>query len=321
MQRILLLLLLWLPFSLPAVAQTIVTRIDVVAPADNPALADLGGGVQHALQRKFSLPVTLRTSAESAAGNNQNTLLIVIGDSLLPMASEQKPRYAATLALQVTSTSYFAALRGDDRVTALFRDQPLLRQLRLAKLILPNLRRVGIIHGHEGLPQTPAQLERLSKLSIQAIDIEGRADWPKQLSQLMLENDVLLGVEDPAIYNRDTIRSILLTTYRRGKFLIGPSRGFVGPGSLASCYTAPDQYIQQLLDVVAELLRTQQLPSPQYPRAFRVAVNPQVAASLGLSVPDEKSLTSRLQPQSGSQLQFQSGPQLQFQSGECGDDC
>ncbi|MDB6063532.1 MAG: hypothetical protein JWM78_3635 [Verrucomicrobiaceae bacterium] len=305
MKRMFLILLLWLPVCLPASGEAVIARIDVVIPADNAALADLAGGIQHALQQSAAIPVNIRTADNKNSSDTQNTLLIALSDNLLPWLATEKNNYAATLAFYVSSTAYLAHLRNDDKVTALYRDQPLARQLQLAKMLMPNLHHVGIVTGHRNLPQPLAELERSSKLEIQTIDIEDKIDWPKYLSQLMLDSDVLLGVDDATIYNADTIRSILLTTYRRGKFLIGPARSFVSAGSLASCYTAPDQYMQQLVEMVGVFLRSQKLPRPQYPRAYRVAINPQVAASLGLAVQDEKTLTAR----------------LQNQVGECGDGC
>lgn len=310
MKRIFLTLLLWLPISLAASGEALINRIDVVIPADNPALADLAGGIQHALQQlQPALPIAVR-NVGSASKDNQNTLVVAVSDAVLPWAAAEKNNYAATLAFYVSSTAFLAQLQSDEKISALYRDQPLARQLQLAKLLMPNLRKAGIIFGHRNLPQSVALLERSSKLKIDGIDIEDKPDWPKYLSQLMLDSDVLLGIDDALIYNGETIRSILLTTYRRGKFLIGPSRAFVNAGSLASCYTGSDQYLKQLVDMVGAIVRNQKLPSPQYPRAFRVAINPQVSASLGLAVQDENTLTARLQNIVGQ------GP-----SGECGDGC
>lgn len=300
------LLLLLLAVSLPSHGEMLISRIEVIIPPNNAALADLAGGINHALQQlQPAIPVVVRSADSAAHSETKNTLLIAVGDNLLPMAVAEKNNYGAAIAFYVNSTNYLTQSAGDERITALFRDQPLARQLQLAKAVLPNLHRVGIIHGHKNLPTPVATLARNTRLDIQAIDVEEKADWPKYLSQLMLDNDVLLGIDDPAIYNGETIRSILLTTYRHGKFLIGPSRAFVGAGSLASCYTSPDQYLQQLTEMVGNVLRTQKLPHPQYPRTYGIAVNPQVAASLGLSIQDEKTLTAR----------------LQNLVGECGDGC
>jgi hypothetical protein len=298
-KRILLLCLLWWPCayatgSYATSSDVQISRIDIVIPADNTALAELAGGIQRALQPlQPTLPITIR-HAGSPSRATQTALAIPVGDTLLPWIEAEKNNYAATLAFYVSSINYQSQLRSDEKVTGLYRDQPLSRQLQLAKLLLPNLRRVAIIHGHRNLAQTSAVLEHTSQLQIHMLDIEDKVDWPKYLSQLMQDSDVLLAVEDASVYNSDTIRSILLTTYRHGKFLIGPGRSFVNAGSLASCYTVSDQYLKQLTDMVGNVLHARKLPAPQYPRSFRVALNPRVATSLGLTVQDENTLTARL---------------------------
>jgi ABC-type uncharacterized transport system substrate-binding protein len=261
--------------------------------------------MQHSLQQAYpELDIAIRAPLENTGERARTTLAIAIGDSLLPWLGSAKNPYASTLAFYVGSAK-FAAIEHSDKVSALYRDQPLLRQLRLAKLLLPDLQRAAVIYGGEGPPHNLAALQRRSGVTVDAVDIDHKPDWAKALSQLMIENDILLGVDDPEIYNRDTIRSILLTTYRRGKILIGPNRPFVTAGSLASTYTSSEQFLQQLNSMVGEYLQQGRLPPAQYPRFYRIAVNEQVAASLGLNIPDEKTLYEHLQKRLG----------------ECGDDC
>lgn len=307
LKRIFLTLLLLLPTALPALAETVAARVEVVVPAGNSGLQDMAGAIQHALQQRLpDTTVTIHTSDNYNSDGNANNLLIAVGDPLLAWLAQNKPNRSATIAFNVSSAAYLSASPQIGKTTtALYRDQPLARQLRLAKLLLPNLRQVAVIHGATPLPQSPDELRRQTGITVNTTNIDNQADWPKLLSILMRGNDALLGIDDVQIYNSDNIRSILLTTYRHGKVLIGPNRAFVGAGSLASCYTASDQYLQQLVDMVASAMRDRRLPRPQYPRNFRVVTNPQVAASLGLNIADEKILTSQLQ----------NSPE------ECGDGC
>ena len=311
MKQLLFAILLMLQINSRALGEPLIASIDVVLPNANPVLANVANDIKLALQPiQPSLPITIHSISESVGKNSKNTLVITVGENLLPWLATEKDNYAAVLAFSVSSIEYYPKFHDQKKITALFRDQPLSRQLQLAKLILPNLRRVGIIVGHKGLPIGIAELEHGSQLEIQSIDIEDKPDWPKYLSQLVADNDVLLGVDDPNIYNAESIRSILLTTYRHGKLLIGPGRSFVRAGSLASCYTTPSQNLQQLTDMVASILRNKNLPRPQYPRSFQVEINSQVAESLGLNVPDEQTITARLQNQTS-----------QISSKECGNGC
>jgi hypothetical protein len=282
-----------------AAAEPNIARIDVITAADNPAGNDLAGGVQHALQQAWpGLSVTVHSSDGYQNNDAQTTIAIAVGDAALPWLNG-KANFAGAIAFYVSSIAFNADDKHDRKITALYRDQPLSRQLRLAKLLLPHLQSAAIIHGSRPLPQSNTELQRDSDVLITDAVIDNQTEWPKLLSQLMRDNDVLLGIDDPQIYNSDTIRSVLLTTYRHGKVLIGPSRAFVNAGSLASCYTASDQYLQQLVAMVGAFLQDRKLMRPQYPKVFRVAINSQVAASLNLSIPDEKIISAWLQNQPG----------------------
>ena len=76
-------------------------------------------------------------------------------------------------------------------------------------------------------------------------------------------------------------------------------------GSLASTYTTSEQYLEQLRQMVHSWLQQGRLPAAQYPRFYQIAVNQQVASSLGLKLADEKTLYE----------------QMPNQVGECGDGC
>lgn len=274
-------------------------RIDIVIPNESTALVDLAKAMQHSFQQhQADLEIAILTPTQIGS-DHHGDLAVAVSDSLLPWVHSAGNPYSATLCFYVSSVKYQAYLPTARKVSALYRDQPLERQLRLAKLLLPNLQRVALIYGSDGPPADLAALGRQEGVTINGVDIHNQIDWAKSLSQLMADNDILLGVDDPETYNSDTIRSILLTTYRRGKFLIGPNRPFVSAGSLASAYTSSDQFLHQLTTMVAEYLRRGSLPRSQYPHAYRIAINAQVAASLGLSLPGEDDVYQRMTKTAG----------------------
>src|SRR5690554_7999894 len=59
------------------------------------------------------------------------------------------------------------------------------------------------------------------------------------LSRVHDSSEVLIGIDDPAIYNATTIKSLLLTSYNRNRVLIGPSAPFIAAGSLSTTYSSP----------------------------------------------------------------------------------
>lgn len=297
MKRILLLFTLYI-FAAFATAADI-SRVDIVIAVSKPSYNQLAREVQQELlQQGINQPIKIRINPETNVATASHALLINIGESQLAWTYSDKNNYAATINFYVNSIDLDNNRRFNGKVTALYRDQPLARQLRLAKLLIPNLHRVAVLYDHD-LPTSINRIQRESGLEINSLTLRSEPDWAKSLSQLIQHNDILLGIDDPRVYNSETIRSILLTAYRHGKVLIGPSRPFVHAGSLASCYTSLSDYLQQLGTMVKTRIRQRHLPPPQFPHAFNIAVNPQVAVSLNLSIPDEKTLSAWAQNQLG----------------------
>ena len=283
-----------------ATAELNITRIDIIASSNNTTANDLAKGIQYAIQNaKLGVDATIQKPEGYKNSNAATTLAITIGDNSLPWLKEQKTAYAAAIAFHVGSTAFLTQNKTDQDVSAVYRDQPLSRQLRLAKFLLPTLKRVTVLHSSINAMPISKELQRELQVDITSINIDKNSDWLKLASLSLRETDTLLGVDDPSIYNGETIRGILLTTYRQGKSLIGPSRAFVNAGSLASCYTPADQYLQQLVDMIAIVVREHRLPDPQFPKSFRIAVNKQVATSLNISIPEESTLSAWPQTYSG----------------------
>lgn len=272
--------------------------VDIVIPEESSAMLSLAHAAENALQQLQPTPtINVITLTSLADSRPRNGLVILIGEDLLPWGASKNNPYKQILNFYISSTAYKNTLFATAN-TALFRDQPLTRQLKLAKVLLPNAHRAMVIHDADLYSQSGMPVKNSNShnsLSFEIKHVNHAEDWAKLLSQWMTENDVLIGVDDKEIYNRDTIRSILLTTYRHGKVLIGPTRSFVAAGSLASAYTSPEQYLTQLQNMVREWLLTQTLPAPQFPDLYSIIVNRQVATSLGLQLPSDDILLQRMQ--------------------------
>jgi putative tryptophan/tyrosine transport system substrate-binding protein len=101
-------------------------------------------------------------------------------------------------------------------------------------------------------------------------------------------------VPDAAIYNRNNIANILLTSYRAQVPLFGFSPSYVKAGALAAVYSQPAQIAQQVAEIIQNLPANGPLPAPQSPRYFSVSVNSQVKLSLELTMDSEAQLLQKL---------------------------
>ncbi|MBU1689931.1 MAG: hypothetical protein KJ958_02170 [Gammaproteobacteria bacterium] len=186
---------------------------------------------------------------------------------------------------------------GDPRnFSAITLDQPWARQFALIRQALPGRTKVGVLLAPNS-PELATALSAAAKVAgfVAIIEtVDGEADLLPSLKRLLGECDVLLAVPDPLIYNRNTVQSILLTTYRHQVPLIGFSPSYVKAGAIAAVFSVPEQIGQQAAEIIQRLAADQRLPLPQPPRYFSVGVNTQVARSLGISIDDEASLNNKL---------------------------
>lgn len=178
-------------------------------------------------------------------------------------------------------------------LSLLWSDPPLNRQLQLIRQILPQARRVGVLYGQDSefLLKELNQAARSLELEIVAERWDNTSD-SRPLQSLLKNSDVLLGLDDPQLYNPKTAKNLLLSSYARQLALVGPNAGFVRAGSLASTYTDQQDWLQ-ILDTLLDRAPTS-WPKTLYPQRFKVLSNPQVARSLGVEAIDEPALASRL---------------------------
>ena len=166
-------------------------------------------------------------------------------------------------------------------LTLLWSDAPLARQLRLARYLLPQAQRIGVLYGENSYFLLDELRQAARPLGLEVI----AQDWPDQrdsrpLQHVLGSSDVLLGLDDPDLYNSKTAKNLLLSSYGRQMALIGPNAGFVRAGALASTYSDQDDWLavlDQLLDHPPS-----RWPRSLYPARFGVSGNQQVARALGL---------------------------------------
>jgi putative tryptophan/tyrosine transport system substrate-binding protein len=209
--------------------------------------------------------------------------------TLLPRAMHERIRKARKETLPVINE------------TAVYIDQPFERRLALLRAALPRHQRVGVLLG----PWSRDSLDELrdvvrEPLQLRSTIVEDEAPLVGPLNQLLRESDVLMAIPDPVAFNRYNIQSILLTTYRYRIPVIGFSRNYVDAGALMALYSTPAQIGRQTAELIVRLAKRGNwaLPPPQYPIYFALAVNRQVARSLGLALADEESLLKQLRESS-----------------------
>ncbi|MBT2340473.1 MULTISPECIES: ABC transporter substrate-binding protein [Pseudomonas] len=207
----------------------------------------------------------------------------------------QDSRGPATLVLRISRLQARDRL-GDatpEHLSLLWSDPPVARQLRLIRTILPQLRRVGVLYdGHSEFllkdirqAAAPLGLEIVTERWTDTTD-------SRPLQNLLGQSDVLLGLDDPDLYNPKTVKNLLLSSYARQRPLIGPSAAFVKAGSLASTYSDQEDWLAILDELLDRPATT--WPRTLYPARFKVLGNRQVTRSLGIEPIDAESVAATL---------------------------
>ena len=99
-----------------------------------------------------------------------------------------------------------------------------------------------------------------------------------------------------AIYNRDSLKGVLLTSYRNRKPAISYSPAHVKSGALASIYSSPVDIGRHLAQLINQKLKNPdaRLPEYQYARFYSIATNRKIARALGIQLPGEAELRKAL---------------------------
>lgn len=156
-------------------------------------------------------------------------------------------------------------------------------QIQLAKQLLPKAKTIGVLVSPK-FKQQLLPLKAAAEKAGMAINIQewdGKGSLAKALNHLLKTSDYLLAVEDPAIYNRNTIKTILLTSYRKNKVVIGPNASYVKAGSLASIICSPEEITM----AIAKLVRNNETPNSHQLLCSSMKLNHHVAKSLSINVP------------------------------------
>lgn len=262
------------------------------------------------------LRVTVLTSDDGAAyhdfaqafsieARKQNLLMsIVPADSPVPQAdmviavggkaaASALKTHSVVLCVLVSRSAFekllqeYTLQRTTRNVSAIYLNQPFRRQISLINVTLPSTRNIGILFSEPGSDIVGLRkIVAESRFALREQRVNSADSLHYDLLSLLQSSDVLLAIPDVQIYNPTTMRNILLATYRSNVPLIGISPSYVKAGALCAVFSTPEQIAVQAALMIRQYAETAKLPTPQYPAEFEVAVNQQVARSLGLQIMD-----------------------------------
>jgi len=223
-----------------------------------------------------------------------DTRLILLGEAALQwrLSDREGPPALVLRVSRVQAQQLFGEARPAP-LSLLWSDPAPARQLRLVRLLLPQAKRIGVLYNSHSAFLLDELRQAAAPLGLQIVDrawSEPRDNRP--LQSLLERSDLLLGLDDPDLYNPQTIKSLLLTSYAQQRALFGPAAGFVKAGSLASSYSDQADWLATLDYLLDQPPAS--WPRTLYPPHFKVLGNRQVARALGIELADDAELARQL---------------------------
>ncbi len=256
-----------------------------------------------------NLPADIRVSTQEytesfSDSGGQIDLIVTVGEQAAVSVAPHTDR--PLLATMLTSFRYAGlanSRRPGGELSAIFVDQPWSRQVSLLRAALPSRNRIGILLS----PGTNWKTEELRRLLLdrgatlvtQVADSSGTLSG--DLERVLSRSDLLLAIPDNTIYNSSNIRDIILSSYRHGIPLVGLSQSYVNAGALCAVFSTLEQLAAQTSAAVIAYAKSGQLPGPQYPDSYSIAVNRQVARSLEIELPSLEAIRNQMDKTKGGE--------------------
>lgn len=301
--RVLFIALLWLA-SVEAWAAT----VTVVVTEENPAWA----GVIEKLKSDLEQESGAKTRVELRVFNPSQDMGVRPSDVWVPfdlkalrwVLKNTGNQPVVSLMVQRAHYESQAQTAPGRKLSGVFIDQPVSRQLNLIRAALPRAREVGMmVSADSPISEPMAEMQARARergLVFKIGRVEDAEDIYPALQQALDGADVLLTIPDPQLYNGRTIQNILLTSYRAGVPLLGFSSAYVRAGAALALYSTPDQMVKQAVPIILTAIQGGLLPPARHPQDYTVQVNTQVARSLGMRVLDDEVLHAALKAREGN---------------------
>ncbi len=186
----------------------------------------------------------------------------------------------------LTATPKGQRLVAEHRLSAIYLDQPLLRQMLLAQMLKPRMQTIGTVLGPGSDRQATLFSETAYALGLTPLigRLEDSENPVRELTPIIEESDVFLPLPDSSVFNRASAKWILYLTLRNRVPLVGFSASYAYAGAVVAVHSNVEQIAQQATEILNHRVAGDPLPEPAYPDDFSITVNQTAARNLGLTL-------------------------------------
>ena len=175
-------------------------------------------------------------------------------------------------------------------ITGASLDIPLQTQFKYIKMLVPDLKSIGVLYNPEETGELVKEAEKTAvamKISLIAKAISSEREVPDALKNVLNNVDVLWSVADGTVFGLQSTQYILLTTLKTGVPFIGLSSAFVKAGALMalSCdYTDIGIQAAETAKRILDGENPKDIPIA-VPRKVLLCINLRIAKHIGLNIP------------------------------------
>jgi len=182
-----------------------------------------------------------------------------------------------------------------NKLSGLYLEQSPQRQVLLAQQLISGIRTIGFLTTPHNAGMLRKQLKNVqSEIDFEIKDVSDQYSLAKALSYIIRNSELLITLPEHEIYNRSSLKNILLSSYRNNIPLIGLNKAFVNAGCLAAAYTTTKQFTKETAEIFEKITKEEAVPEIHYAKDYKISVNQKVADSLGLYLQSEKAILFRM---------------------------
>jgi putative ABC transport system substrate-binding protein len=227
-------------------------------------------------------------------------LIVVIGSSNIERANRQ---FAAIDKLFIVADpgDYSQVNHLDSRTAVLYMTQPYCRQIQFISELNEHWQTISYFSDRNKPIDDSLLKQCASKFGLETypVSVTDTNQLTDDLKTALNHSDLILALPDKDIFNRNTVKNILLTSYRYRKPVIAFSRNFVTAGALASIHSNIDEISSSTGALIEQYLANnhQFTESVNYPRFFDIDINEQVFKALDIHIPDIEKIKQDIENQ------------------------
>ena len=234
------------------------------------------------------------TNSYEIPNSNKHDLIITVGSQPAIKALQDKSSKTPIYSLLIPEAVANELATSDRLWATQVIDQPFDRQLMMIKYLFGDNKKIGVLLGPAS-SRSRKDIESAAKnlrVTINYSQIDTSDQLIPALKATIHKNDILLAVPDPMVYSKNTIRGILLLTYRSKLPVIGFSKSYIKAGATAGIYSTPEQIAADAVENIKNFfLNNRNFNSNKYhPKLFNMDINKNIVKAMKLKINDKNVL-------------------------------